>query len=137
MDNELYHYGVPGMKWGVRRNRSSGAPRETKRKTHTDRTASTSTAANNKKSIKVRAGEKVANVYDKVKVNKIITNAALVASGTLRVAAALVPGASLLADAATVVGLASTAVSVNNAVNNLSDTLATPATPPEPLKKKG
>lgn len=23
MDNELYHYGVPGMKWGVRRSKSS------------------------------------------------------------------------------------------------------------------
>lgn len=32
MDNELYHYGVLGMKWGVRRSRSKGSYVSKKRK---------------------------------------------------------------------------------------------------------
>ena len=32
MDNELYHYGVLGMKWGVRRSRSKGSYISKKRK---------------------------------------------------------------------------------------------------------
>lgn len=33
MNNELKHYGVPGMKWGVRKDRSSGSSKTTGNKT--------------------------------------------------------------------------------------------------------
>lgn len=52
MYNELYHYGVKGMKWGIRRKRQSKSSKKSKRKTKTEEIHDDYKRAHTSKSIK-------------------------------------------------------------------------------------
>jgi hypothetical protein len=84
MENELYHYGVKGQKWGVRK------------KTKT--------------SSKIKRGAKAVDAAKAKKVATIVSSTAAIASGALWVASALVPGLGILNTAAAVANVASMAV---------------------------
>ena len=120
--NELSHAGVKGMKWGVRndkRNTYTG----TRKRTHTskDGTVTTTKVRGNKTTITSKNGNSKAkltvkknrgaklvakNQNEKIKV--IISNTANVAAGAMRVAAAFVPGMSVLNGVATAASLVGT-----------------------------
>ena len=119
---EFSHAGVKGMKWGVRndkRNTSTG----THKRTHTssDGTVTTTKTRGNKTTITSRNGNQKAKLTVKrnrgaklvaknndEKIKVIISNTANVAAGAMRVAAAFVPGMSVLNGVATAASLVGT-----------------------------
>lgn len=119
--SELAHAGVKGMKWGVRNDKST-ASTGTRKRTHTssDGTVTTTKQRGNKTTITSKNGNQKAKLtvkrdkgaklvaqHDSTKIKVIISNTANVAAGAMRVAAAFVPGMSVLngvATAATLVG---------------------------------
>ena len=115
MKYELYHAGVPGMKWGVRNDKKKSASTQTV--TKVKRRGSTTTISSRKgnqrasMSIKAKKGAKVVAKTENTRIKVIVSNTANVAAGSLRVAAAFVPGLSVLngvATAASLVGTVST-----------------------------
>lgn len=121
MDYELYHAGVKGMKWGVRNDKSKSTKPARKTKTTSGTTVTktvqrgnttTITSRNGKQKAKLTVkkdrGAKVVAKNDNVKVKVIVSNTANVAAGALRVAAAFVPGMSMLNGVATAASLVGT-----------------------------
>jgi hypothetical protein len=84
MDNELYHYGVKGQKWGVRNNKRST-------------------------SSKVKRGSKYVSTKNLKKVAAIVSSTTAIASGVLWVASAFVPGMAALNTAAAIANVTSMA----------------------------
>lgn len=120
--NELSHAGVKGMKWGVRNDKNSSSGSNSKR-THTssDGTVTTTKTRGNKTTITSRNGNSKAKLTVKrnrgaklvaknesAKIKVIISNTANVAAGAMRVAAAFVPGMSVLNGVATAASLVGT-----------------------------
>lgn len=118
MEYEIYHAGVKGMRWGVRNDKKSGS---TNRSSNTKNTTSTKvkqrgntttiSARDGKQKAKLTVkrdrGAKLVAKHDKTRVKVIVSNTTAVAAGAMRVAAAFIPGMSVLngvATAATLVG---------------------------------
>jgi hypothetical protein len=124
LNNELYHAGVKGMKWGVRKDRTKSAntlrrSRNTSNDTVTkivqrgDKTTVTSRNAKSKAKLTVKRdrGAKLVAKNENIKLKVIVSNTASIASGALWVASAFVPGLPILntvAAAANLVGIATT-----------------------------
>lgn len=117
---ELYHAGVKGMKWGVRNNKdkSTGTSRNSKSsnttvtKTVKRGNTTTITSRNGKQkaklTVKRNRGAKLVAKNEDTNVKVIISNTANVAAGAMRVAAAFVPGMSVLNGVATAASLVGT-----------------------------
>lgn len=118
MNYELYHAGVKGMKWGVRNDKKKSAGRSknthttvvTKTKTRGDTTTITSRSGKQKAKLTVKRnrGAKLVAKSENANVKVIVSNTANVAAGALRVAAAFVPGMSVLNGVATAASLVGT-----------------------------
>lgn len=121
MSYELYHAGVKGMKWGVRNDKSRSANSHrrsskssdvtiTKTVRRKNSTTITSRSGNQKAKLTVKRnrGAKLVAKHDNTKVKVIISNSTAVAAGALRVAAAFIPGASVLNGVATAASLVGT-----------------------------
>lgn len=118
---ELSHAGVKGMKWGVRKDNYNPSGRTTRR-THTgsDGTVTTKTRGNKttitsrngkqkaKLTVKRNRGAKLVAKNENTKIKVIVSNTANVAAGAMRVAAAFVPGLSVLNGVATAASLVGT-----------------------------
>ena len=89
---ELYHAGVKGMKWGVRKddNKTSGPHKGASRKQSqkTKKKSGSNTAA------KVKKGEQYTNKISGKKVATIVSSTAAVVSGALWAASVFMPGAA-------------------------------------------
>ena len=122
MNYELYHAGVKGMKWGIRKD-DYGSSTVMSKRTHTssDGTVTTTKTRGNKITIKSRNGAQKAKLTVKrnrgaklvakcenAKVKVIVANTANVAAGAMRVAAAFIPGMSALNGIATAASLIGT-----------------------------
>ena len=118
MEYKLYHSGVKGMRWGVRndKNKSTGGAKNhrnandtpvTKTKTRGNTTTITSRSGNQKAKLTIKRdhGAKLVAKHDNAKVKVIVSNTANVAAGAMRVAAAFVPGLSVLNGVATAASL--------------------------------
>ena len=124
MSYELCHAGVRGMKWGVRndKNKSAGTPTKSISSTTTDTktvkrrntTTITSKKGNQKAKLTVKRnrGAKLVAKNENTKVKVIVSNTANVASGAMRVAAAFVPGLSVLNGVATAASLVGTVANI-------------------------
>jgi hypothetical protein len=120
VDYKLYHAGVKGMKWGVRndKNQSSGGRQSrsianatvttTKKRGNTTTITSKNGSQKAKLTIKRNRGAKLVAKSEDVKLKVIISNTANVAAGAMRVAAAFVPGLSVLNGVATAASLVGT-----------------------------
>ena len=120
MDYELYHAGVKGMKWGVRndKTKTGGALRRPKStnttvtKTVKRKNTTTISSKNGKQkaklTVKTNRGAKLVAKNDNTKIKVIVSNTANVAAGAMRVAAAFVPGMSVLNGVATATSLVGT-----------------------------
>ena len=120
MEYELYHAGVKGMKWGVRndKTKTGSASRRPKSTTKTvtkavkrkNTTTITSRNGNQKAKLTIKRdrGAKLVAKNDNAKVKIIVSNTANVAAGAMRVAAAFVPGMSVLNGVATAASLVGT-----------------------------
>lgn len=121
MDYELHHSGVKGMKWGVRNDtkKSTTASRQTRgvnttTVTKTKKRGNTTTITSKqgsqkaKLTVKRKRGAKLVAKNEDTKVKVIISNTANVTAGALRVAAAFVPGMSVLNGVATAASLVGT-----------------------------
>lgn len=121
-ETELYHAGVKGMKWGVRKDEygSTGGKRKTGRTTNdtlstkVKKTKNTTTIKARKGderaklTVKKNRGAKVVAKNNNAKVKVIVANTANVTAGALRVAAAFIPGMSVLSGVANVAALTGT-----------------------------
>lgn len=124
MKNELYHAGVKGMKWGVRndKDKTTGVSRKSKNSNTTvtktvkrKNTTIISSRNGNQKAkltIKRNRGAKLVAKNDNTKVKVIVSNTANVAAGAMRVAAAFVPGLSVLNGVATAASLVGTVATI-------------------------
>jgi hypothetical protein len=124
MSYELYHAGVKGMKWGVRKDerKSSSSNRQVKKSnTKTTKTTETSktttitkTRVRKKRSVssKIDTGSKIVDNANEQDVKKLIANSTAIAAGAMRVAAAFVPGAQVLSGVATATSLVGTLASL-------------------------
>ncbi len=120
MDYELYHAGVKGMKWGVRNDKKGSVTRKpngissTKIKQRGNTTTISARDGNQKATLKVKRdrGAKLVAKHDKTKIKVMISNTTAVAAGAMRVAAAFVPGMSVLNGVATAASLVGTVASV-------------------------
>lgn len=121
MNYELYHAGKKGMKWGVRNDKpKSTSTSQYSRRSADDtvtkvsrRGSKTTVTSRNGKSkatltVKRNRGAKVVAKHDNTKVKVIVANTANVAAGAMRVAAAFVPGLSVLSNVATAASLVGT-----------------------------
>lgn len=110
MEYELSHAGVKGMKWGVRKDKVSANTPVTKVRKHGNTTTITSKQGNQKAKLTVKRdrGAKLVAKYDSAKIKVVLSNTANVTAGALRVAAAFVPGMSVLNGVATAVALGGT-----------------------------
>lgn len=85
-EDELYHHGVKGMKWGVRNISVSNAGR--KQRSHTPKSTNV-----RKKAVKAhKRGKRFVDHLNNKKVKTIIGTTTSVAAGALRVASAFIPG---------------------------------------------
>ena len=124
MEYELYHAGVKGMKWGVRndKNKSTGLSRRskssntavTKTVKRGNKTTISSRNGNQKAKLTVKRnrGAKLVAKNDNTKIKVIVSNTANVAAGAMRVAAAFVPGMSVLNGVATAASLVGTVATI-------------------------
>lgn len=111
-ETELYHHGVKGMRWGVRnKSTKSSDDAETtkvKRRKNTTTITSRKGAERAKLTVKKNRGAKVVAKNSNTQVKVIVANTANVTAGALRVAAAFVPGMSVLTGVANAAALAGT-----------------------------
>lgn len=123
MEYEIYHAGVKGMKWGVRNDKKTGSAKRTGSANHESttkikkrgNTTTISAREGNQKAkliVKRDRGAKLVAKYDKAKIKVVVSNTTAVAAGALRVAAAFVPGMSVLNGVATAASLVGTVASV-------------------------
>lgn len=124
MEYELYHAGVKGMKWGVRNDKpkNNGTSRRrqsantTVTKTVQRKNKTTITSRNGKQkaklTIKRNRGAKLVAKNENTNVKVIVSNTANVAAGAMRVAAAFVPGLSVLNGVATAASLVGTVATI-------------------------
>lgn len=121
MEYELYHAGVKGMKWGVRndkqkstgnakKHRGSSETMSTKTRVRGDTTVISARSGKQKAKLTMKRnkGAKLVAKNENAKVKVIVSNAANVAAGAMRVAAAFVPGLSVLNGVATAASLVGT-----------------------------
>ena len=114
MDYELYHAGVPGMKWGVRKDKSktvgttSASVTKTRKRGNTTVITSKHGSQKAKLTVKKDRGAKLVAKNENTKIKVLISNTANVTAGALRVAAAFVPGMSVLNGVATAASLVGT-----------------------------
>lgn len=102
---ELYHAGVKGMKWGVRKKQPVSSTRSGRKYT------AKNSGGRSKSSIssKIKKGRMAAKAAKAKKVAAIISGSAAVASGALWVASAFIPGMPILNTIAAASNLASIA----------------------------
>ena len=115
MNQELYHAGVRGMKWGVRnddKTKGSGSKNGAITKTTVRKNSTTITARDGdqraKLKIKKDRGAKLVAKNKSTKIKVIMSNTANVATGALRVAGAFIPGMSILSGVAQATALVGT-----------------------------
>lgn len=111
MGYELYHAGVKGMRWGVRKDKSIADEPVTKIRKRGDTTVITSQSKDQKAKLTVKRdrGAKLVAKSKDVKIKAVVSNTATIASGALWVASAFIPGLPILntvAAAANLVGIA-------------------------------
>ena len=109
--DELYHAGVKGMKWGVRKDDYSSGGTNV-RKSRNGKVTKISDGRSSIKMKKTRRGAKIVAEHNNAKVKVIISNSTAIAAGALRVAAAFIPGAGALSAVANVATLAGTVANV-------------------------
>jgi hypothetical protein len=109
-NGELYHAGVKGMKWGVRKDKKPALASATVKTTRSGNTTITSRNGKQKAKLttKRNRGAKLVAKNENVKLKVVISNTANVTAGALRVAAAFVPGLSVLNGVATAASLVGT-----------------------------
>ena len=109
-ETELYHAGVKGMKWGVRKDKTSsnGTTTKIKRRKNTTTISQRKGNERTKLTVKKNRGAKVVAKNSNTKVKVIVANTANVTAGALRVAAAFIPGMSTLSGVANIAALTST-----------------------------
>lgn len=114
MEYELYHAGVKGMKWGVRKKQygSSGSGTGTKRSKNSVSSKTNKQSEPTYRISKTRRGAKVVAKHQNAKVKLVISNSTAVAAGALRVAAAFIPGAGALSGVANAAALVGTVANV-------------------------
>ena len=119
MEYEIYHAGVKGMKWGVRNDTKTvgtnhptkaSVTASTKIKQRGNTTTISARDGNQraKLTVKRNRGAKLVAKHDNTKVKVIVANTANVTAGAMRVAAAFVPGLSILNGVATATSLVGT-----------------------------
>lgn len=124
MEYELYHAGVKGMKWGVRNDKPKTG-RTSRRPQNTNTTVTKAVKRKNittisskngkqkaKLTVKRNRGAKLVAKNDNTKIKVIVSNTANVAAGAMRVAAAFVPGMSVLNGVATAASLVGTVATI-------------------------
>lgn len=125
-DGELYHHGIKGMKWGVRRfQKKDGSLTPSGKKRYSDdaegpQKSPTSQQTKTSKAVAVaKKGKQYVNKIDGKKVTTIISATAAVASGALWAASAFVPGGAGIT-------FVRGSLSAITAAINLADNLAPP-----------
>jgi hypothetical protein len=118
-NNYLYHAGVKGMKWGVRKNKDGGGSSRSagKSKPEKDRPKKTSNPRRN-----VKKGKRYVEKIDGTKVATVVSSTAAIASGVLWMTSAFVPGGAEIT-------LARGALSAVGAAANLAGSMPTSQKP--------
>lgn len=104
-NGELYHHGVKGQKWGVRKYQNQNGELTAAGKKHRKQRDTAERSVKN--------GTRYVKKHDPVKIAAIISSSTAVASGALWVASAFIPGAPILNTVAAAASLISSSMALH------------------------